>query len=281
MVKNTTVFDNITYYGFWPDFDPKEFLLHCIFKKSGKELKILGPFTNQAPDDFYDFFVTGENTHPRFLLAKKQIGFWTEYQEFSNVYRFPYWKWHLDYLEYRNYLEYNRFGSLISIEGLLKPINASFTREQLKNRQNRAILFSKHLKEPRRTFFTLTNEIIGCDGVGDAFANGNKNLGKIGKLKTYKFNLCPENSLSDGYITEKIPEAFQSGCIPITWCKPSDLELDFNKEAVINLFGLDIHDCKEILKDLLNEGPIFRKAISTPLLNQKPSLTYLEKFILS
>lgn len=280
MDKNTKVYDNVTYYGFWPDFDQKEFLLHCIFKKNGKELKILGPFTNQDPSDMCDFFVTGENTYPRFLSAKKQIGFWTEYQEFSNVYRFPYWKWHLDYLEYRNNIEYKRFGNLISIEGLMRPISATFTREQLRNRKNRAILFSKHLKEPRGTFFNLTNKIIGCDGIGDAFNNGNKNLGKLDILKTYKFNLCPENSLGDGYITEKIPEAFQSGCVPITWCKPSDLDLDFNKEAVINLFGLDLYDCTEVLKDLLNEGPLFRKVISTPLLKQKPCLSGLEKFIL-
>jgi len=38
---------------------------------------------------------------------------------------------------------------------------------------------------------------------------------KIEYLKQYKFNICPENSRSSGYVTEKIFEALAAGCIPI------------------------------------------------------------------
>ena len=41
--------------------------------------------------------------------------------------------------------------------------------------------------------------------------NNNKNE----YLKEFKFNICAENTISDGYITEKIFDAFSSGCIPI------------------------------------------------------------------
>lgn len=34
-------------------------------------------------------------------------------------------------------------------------------------------------------------------------------------LKEFKFNICAENTISDGYVTEKIFDAFTSGCIPI------------------------------------------------------------------
>ena len=34
-------------------------------------------------------------------------------------------------------------------------------------------------------------------------------------MKQFKFNICPENSRANGYITEKIFEAIISGCIPI------------------------------------------------------------------
>ena len=40
---------------------------------------------------------------------------------------------------------------------------------------------------------------------------------KIAYLRHYKFNICPENSSSYGYTTEKLFEAVTAGCIPIYW----------------------------------------------------------------
>jgi len=34
-------------------------------------------------------------------------------------------------------------------------------------------------------------------------------------LQQYKFNICPENAISQGYVTEKIFQSLYSGCIPI------------------------------------------------------------------
>ena len=34
-------------------------------------------------------------------------------------------------------------------------------------------------------------------------------------LKQYQFNICPENTQGEGYVTEKLFQSFQSGCIPI------------------------------------------------------------------
>jgi hypothetical protein len=38
---------------------------------------------------------------------------------------------------------------------------------------------------------------------------------KLLYLRQYYFNICPENSNSPGYVTEKLFEALYSGCIPI------------------------------------------------------------------
>ena len=40
---------------------------------------------------------------------------------------------------------------------------------------------------------------------------------KIEYLKEFYFNICPENSNSFGYVTEKVFEAISAGCIPIYW----------------------------------------------------------------
>jgi hypothetical protein len=274
--------DNIQYYGFWLDFDLNEFYLHKMFVKKNKPLKILGPFYNKCSvkDIIFDFYLAGENRYPCFALAHKQIGFWTKYQDYNNVFRFPCWMWHLDFSQYSKGISYKRFGTLLSIDRLMNPIEVNYSKEQLKQRKDRVIIFSKHLKEPRSTFYELAVDTIGCDGFGQAFGNHDKSMGKTYLLEQYKYSLCPENAIGDGYITEKIPEAFHAGCIPITWCRPSDLELDFNSEAVINLFGLDSYECKEVLNELNGKGKLYQTAISTPLLKKEPILTNIENFIL-
>lgn len=40
---------------------------------------------------------------------------------------------------------------------------------------------------------------------------------KIAYLRNYAFNICPENSNSYGYVTEKLFEAISAGCIPVYW----------------------------------------------------------------
>lgn len=57
---------------------------------------------------------------------------------------------------------------------------------------------------------------------------------KISYLSQYYFNICPENSNSYGYVTEKCWEAIMAGCIPIYWGsynKPEDGIL--NPDAII------------------------------------------------
>lgn len=43
------------------------------------------------------------------------------------------------------------------------------------------------------------------------------NDNKLDYLRNYVFNICPENSNSCGYVTEKAFEAVRAGCIPIYW----------------------------------------------------------------
>ncbi len=78
---------------------------------------------------------------------------------------------------------------------------------------------------------------VDCDGV---FMHNNDvlkthfNDDKHEFLKTYKFNLCPENSDSKGYVTEKVFDAIQSGCIPIYWGSGNKPEPEvLNNDAIL------------------------------------------------
>ncbi|WP_020005449.1 glycosyltransferase family 10 domain-containing protein, partial [Brachyspira innocens] len=71
---------------------------------------------------------------------------------------------------------------------------------------------------------------------------------KIEYLKDFKFNICPENTISDGYITEKLFDAFKAGCIPI-YNGDENIELDLvNKNAL--LFFKKDEDNEELIKEI-------------------------------
>ena len=89
-------------------------------------------------------------------------------------------------------------------------------------------------------------------------------------LSQYQINLCPENFIGQGYITEKIPEAFLSGCIPVTYCDPNDLKLDFNHKAVVNLYGLSGYQIRKKLKEISTDFEVFTALRNEPLLLSIP-----------
>ena len=93
----------------------------------------------------------------------------------------------------------------------------------------------------------------------------NFNNDKIEYLKQFKFNICTENSIEDGYITEKIIHSFYAGCIPI-WNGDKNLEGDIiNKNAV--LYFDKESDNKDLIKyiELLNkDDEVYSKFIKQP-----------------
>lgn len=57
---------------------------------------------------------------------------------------------------------------------------------------------------------------------------------KLAYLKNYAFNICPENSNSYGYVTEKLFEAISAGCIPVYWGSYNKPELNvLNQDAIV------------------------------------------------
>lgn len=58
-------------------------------------------------------------------------------------------------------------------------------------------------------------------------------------IKKYRYNICIENSIRDGYVTEKIFESLYSGCVPI-YGGPHDVESNIlNRNDIVHI--LDNH----------------------------------------
>ena len=94
---------------------------------------------------------------------------------------------------------------------------------------------------------------------------------KMTALSDASSNFCFENSVAHGYVTEKLIEAFCSGCYPIYYGAPLAREV-FTQDNILNLFEVDQKEkIKEIVEDYLNIGEI------KPLLKVNPQMLF-EKF---
>jgi hypothetical protein len=171
-----------------------------------------------------------------------------------------------------------RHGRLLAVDRLLQPLGDAFLAKPFK-----AAVFVSHLRSPRRGLIDAVRHVMPVDGYGPAFDasladHESSGFTKCDVLAGYGFNLCPENSLFPGYYTEKIPEAFDADCLPITWADPA-VRFDFNPRAFVNLCtdgDLDAHGRPQ-LPDLTMER--LRRYAAEPLLLTRPSLEPIIDFL--
>lgn len=106
----------------------------------------------------------------------------------------------------------------------------------------------------RKIMVTELGEIsdICCPGKylhNDDSLKNQYNDDKTAYLRDFYFNICPENSNSCGYVTEKVFEAIDSGCIPIYWGSYNNPEPQvLNGEAI--LFWQEGRDNQDIIREV-------------------------------
>lgn len=283
---------NIVFDGFWAGFQPaKDCALWVDLLPrfcSKQTIRVLGPFWRRnnrkkieamyARHGMWDYFITGENRDNCRDLAKKCIGF--RLPQTAGEIRFPYWQWYLTWEGYETDPPCERFGERLSIDNLMRPIHEVFgtpSRDEFEQFAHKAVLLTSHFKRHRRRLWRLTDKALGCDAFGRKIRP--TRLSKKELLRNYSFNLCPENRVGEGYITEKIPEAFLCGCIPVTFCHPDDLARDFNPAAVINLYGLSKRQGLSLLSHAATDYEFFQSLRSEPLLLRRPSIAPLLAFL--
>lgn len=118
-----------------------------------------------------------------------------------------------------------------SLERLLKKSKVQQLQDWRARQVNVSFLAS-HMVYPRQELIELLNKAAGpvnCSGVcGESkkgmdtlFSNeipeGIPNPSKYTFLKQSKFNICPENSVGNGYTTEKLFDALLAGTVPVYW----------------------------------------------------------------
>lgn len=193
-------------------------------------------------------------------------------------FRLPYWMEMVDWSHEGLYGNRNpRFGMLLALDQMQKPLGRKFLE-----RQRKAIILSSHLREPRASCLQAVQHCIPVDGFGPYFdrrikSHHHSNFFKHDLLKKYAFNLCPENGLYPGYVTEKIPEAFIADCLPIT-CVDESVSVDFNPEAMINLKPI-LQQNPGGLAEILDSPTRLMDFSEQRLLVRRPSIEHFRFFM--
>ena len=171
----------------------------------------------------------------------------------------PHWFLVIDWFDdgYIN-MDMRRFGRAIKPDELLRPL-------QFQNRKFKFSMIYKNNHYLRSAFIqhldlTSANAlIVGPDQRIDK---------KMTALSDASSNFCFENSVAHGYVTEKLIEAFCSGCYPIYYGAPLAKKV-FTQDNILNLFEVDPKEkIKEIIEDYLNTREI------KPLLKVNPQMLF-------
>jgi len=271
-------------------------------KPDNADLLILGPFLKQASKNLrwcpkpmrplvqnslnllpsktpsaLRVFHSAENLRHDTVLADYSISFDLNVDS-QNHFRLPYWMEVIDWSHEGIVGNQNpRYGQLLTIERLMQPLGNEFLE-----RKKEAAFLSSHIREPRKTLFEAVQNVIPITGFGPYFNKNIKSHHESGFLKKallqeFGFNLCPENSMYPGYYTEKIPEAFFAGCLPISWAD-ENVKVDFNPKALINLAPMSWCDFAP-LKEIINSPQILEDYTSQALLLGAPSILPFRDFV--
>ncbi len=223
-------------YEIVEDSNNPDFVLCSCF---GKEYK-----KYSCPRIFY----SGENLTPDFNVYDYAIGF--DYLNFSN-----------------RYLRVPIYYFLSKLRH--KP-------DVPKNPQNRefcSFLYSNgvYCDKIRIDFFNKLSKYKKINSSGSLLNNtGIKVKDKISYLNNFKFTIAFENSSNEGYITEKIYDAFISRTVPVYWGDPL-ADVEFNPEAFI--FVNKYKSLDEVVNKVIeldNNDELYLKMLHAPkFLNEK------------
>ena len=210
----------ICYLDFWPGFDPNSNWFSLLFKDLYKGIDIDFNSSPEEADVIFassfgnerhkikhskavKIFYTGENERPDLDFADYSLSFDFDTYGGRN-YRLPHW-----YLYVNWWNDPDKTIAKISPEELYNK-----DPEEIWNRKNFCCIMIGNPVQNRMEVAKKLNEYNEVHGYGKVF--GNYFDGKKGDvLKHYRFNICFENSITEGYVTEKLLEAKAAGCIPI------------------------------------------------------------------
>ena len=266
----------VKYMDFWPSFKIDEFDIHNILKERYQVIQSENPdyiffgnfgLNNIGLENKFDcikIFLSIENLKPDFSNCDYAIGL--HYINRGDRYC-------------RKPTDTSMLTNIGSIYNLTKIKNID-----IKNKKFCAWVVSNEYGKERNLFYEKLSKYKKIDS-GGKFKNniGYRVKNKIDFLKNYKFSICFENSKKDGYISEKLFDAFEAGTIPIYFGDDSVTKL-INNRAYIHIKNKYDFDKKiELIKKIDQDDNLYNSIIKEKIVlndsNYEPELIKYRNFI--
>jgi len=285
----------IAYLFFWEENLKEEYYFTSFIRHHFGEVKTVG--VNDNPDillvsvlggninlvkDYkakIKLFFTGENTsynpyHHQFdddNVLKENfdiiVGF-----KYNNV-RFPLW------ISYYKYLDYKE-----DEDNIIKHLQESYDKNVKKEKKFLTTLLSHNNSFQNNFRPYLYNLMLKYAPVICASTLFN-NYPKIGNLPSEKidhisesvFNICPENSHGEGYITEKVIHALEAGTIPIYWASEYPETNIINKNKYIFCDPNNIEKLEKTIDDAVKNEDIRQTYLKGELFTKDAGI-HIKKF---
>jgi len=302
---STTV--TVSFRNFWPGFRPELFLLpllrssapevnFTIKSRGSVDLEVVSVFPTRS-DEFrhklgrlrnrnsiplsisgiepdkrarFSIWFTGENIRPVANVWDLCLSFDPDSKLVKNIY-FPLW-WQL-------------FPELLGAEfaaqsGIVEiskswPL-ADFVNPRELDSSDGKKFACAIISNPEPMRMNAIRALEGIDRV-DIFGRitGNPVVDKASVMRDYKFAICFENDLYPGYVTEKLFDAWGSGCVPI-WAG-IDSHGFINPKAVVNYATLSsMEHLVSRVEHLHRNKDEYSDTASEPLLNNLPDVCLMQ-----
>ena len=250
--KKRTIF--VKYMDFWPAFKLENFDVHKILIEKYNvnisetpDYVIFSQFggDNYGIEDKFDcikIFLSIENREPNLFYTDYAIGI--HYLNKGDRY-------------FRKPTETHQLTAIHSVYNVTKVKGID-----IKKKKFCAWVVSNGSGRVRNQFYDKLSEYKKIDS-GGSFRN---NIGrtvddKLKFLADYKFSICFENSKAQGYISEKLSDAFEAGTIPIYYGDDTILELLNNRSYIHIRNESEFEEKIELIKKIDQNDTLYEQMI--------------------
>jgi hypothetical protein len=221
----------------------------------------------------------GENVRPNYLGYNYSLSFDHDTYGDRN-FRLPLWwsrlAWDGFVQKPRKPNAHNHgYEQLLSIKSLTQP-----RKLDISIKDKFCAMVAGNPEALRVNLFNSISQYKQIDGYGLMFGNSLRKS-KFAVLPEYKFCLCPENSVYDGYVTEKLIDAYAGLTVPI-YSGDVSVDKDFNSHAFLNYQTLKEMDSFVSAIRLADKVlDLYEEIYTQPLIKKEPYLDDAIQFVRS
>jgi alpha(1,3/1,4) fucosyltransferase len=243
------------------------------------DLIVTSVFGNAQYDKRKTIAFIGENIRPSYMGYDYSLSF--DYDTYGGRnFRLPLWYARLAWDGFeqkprRDNMHNHGYEQLIPIRQLTQS-----RKLDISSKDKFCALIANNPEGLRINLYNSISKYKQVDGYGNMFNNPLRKS-KFAILPEYKFCLCPENSVYDGYVTEKLIDAYAGLTVPI-YSGTMSVDCDFNEFAFLNYMNTKNMDWLVDTVKIFDENvEHYQYAYEQPLIKEEPKLDDAIQFVRS